>query len=412
MRNHMLLVTAALCLGSSTVSVNAHEFEASVRAFSTARHRLANDLSRRLDLPLSPDAEAFFRVASTGHWESVSNQFEQVKQQGAYGTAVPQLRNELWATIHETIGIWEVWVGWKEDSSLLRMFYEPVLASMPNGSIYFGGTDYGRFVITTVNELQETSSVFCITQNALADNTYAAYLRAVYGDSIWLPQLEDSAHAFQRYVEEVKNGKRPKNAEIEIADGRVKISGALGVMEINGILCEMIFEHNKDKHEFYVEESYVLDWMYPYLEPHGLIMRLNTNPLEALPEETVVRDRRFWTEYEGRLQAHPGFRGNVEAEKAYSKLRSAIAGLYVHRERYDEAEVAFQQAIRLCPVSPEASFRLAKMYAKQDRIADAIRTMEEYIAEDPPYSRDKAVNYLTELKNRNMQNQAIDSDKE
>lgn len=406
-RNTESLATAVLVLILAVSHGMAGDFGETVRAFSAARHSLATNLSSRLDLPLPPEADTFFRVATTGHWEAVSNQFERVKQQAAYGSANPALRNELWAPIHETIGIWEVWVGWKQNSALLAMFHDPVMKSMPKGSIYFGGTEYGRFVITTVNALRESPPVFCITQNALADNTYAAHLRAVYGDSIWIPQMEDSARAFQRYVEEVRNGKRPKNAELEIVNGRVKVSGALGVMEINGILCEMIFEHNKATHEFYVEESYVLNWMYPYLEPHGLIMKLHAQPLDQLSAESIKRDRAYWTEYEKRLTAHSGFRGNFEAEKAFSKLRSAIAGLYVHRELYEEAEQAFEQAIRLCPVSPEASFRLAKMYVQNDRTADAIRIMDAYVKSDPPYSREEAVRYLEELKERDVQNQEI-----
>jgi len=383
------------------------DFGEAVREFSSARHELARDLSLRLDLPLPPEADAFFRVATTGRWEAVSNGFEQVKQQARYGTALPALRNELWAPIHETIGIWEVWIGWKKSSSLLAMFYGPVLESMPQGSIYFGGTDYGRFVITTVNALRKPPPVFCITQNALADNTYASHLRAVYGDSIWLPQTQDSAHAFQRYVEEVKSGERPQNAELEIVNGRVKVSGALSVMEINGILCETIFDHNKERHEFYVEESYVLGWMYPYLEPHGLIMKLNAQPLEVLPDESVARDRRFWAEYERRLRAHPEFNGNLEAEKAFSKLRSAIAGIYVYRKLYDEAEMAFEQAIRLCPVSPEASFRLAKMHVEDGRVSDAVCVMDAYISRDPPYSHEEAVRYLEELKAKEQQDNTV-----
>lgn len=373
------------------------DFGTAVRTFSADRHELARGLSARLGLPLPAEAHTFFRAATTGNWEAVSNLFQQVKQHAGHHTENGVLRNELWAPIHETMGIWEIWIGWKKSSSLLGMFHEPVLASIPKGSIYFGGTDYGRFVITTVSALRKPPPVFCITQNALVDNTYAAHLRAVCGDSIWLPQMEDSAHAFQRYVEELQRGVRPKNAEIDIVAGRVKIFGALGVMEINGILCEMIFNRNKENHDFYVEESYVLDWMYPYLQPHGLIMKLNAQPLKVLPEEVVTRDRRFWADYMLQLQAHPDFRGNFEAEKAFSKLRSAIAGLYVYRKLYKEAESAFQQAVRLCPVSPEASFRLAKMYVQNERLADAVRIMEAYVARDPPYSRDEAVRYLDEL---------------
>ena len=55
-----------------------------------------------------------------------------------------------------------------------------------------------------------------------------------------------------------------------------------GVMAINGILCRMLFDHNKDSHDFYVQESYVIDWMYPYLEPHGLILKLNKEPSDSL----------------------------------------------------------------------------------------------------------------------------------
>ena len=274
---------------------------------------------------------------------------------------------------------------------------------MPKGSIYFGGTDYGRFVIATVNALQKPSPVFCITQNALADNTYAAHLRAVYGDSIWLPKEADSARAFQRYVEEVRSGKRGKNAELKMEDGRVQVSGVLGVMEINGILCEMIFEHNKGSHGFFVEESYVLNWMYPYLEPHGLIMRLNRQPLDNLSEETVSRDRDFWQRYIGLLEERPGFAANTEARKAFSKLRSATAGLYAYRKMRPQAEAAFQQAITLCPTSPEASFRLAQLYAEQERVKEAIEVMAAYLKGNPPDSRDKAEEYMKQL-NSQMQN--------
>ncbi len=363
MRYHgtMLAAAGSILLLFTVTGSSGNDFGEDVRAFSAARHELARDLSERLDLPLPTEAVAFFSVATTGNWEAVSNQFEQVRQHHEYGADNLPLRNELWAPIHETIGIWEVWHGWRKSSSLLQMFHSPVLESMPGGSIYFGGTDYGRFVITTVNALRKPPSVFCITQNALADNTYAAHLRAVYGDSLWLPQKEDSARAFKLYLAEVKSGERPRNADIDIVNGRIKVSGVLGVMEINGILCEMIFDHNKEKHEFYVEESYVLDWMYPYLAPHGLIMKLNAKPLEELPAEAVARDRQFWAQHERRLQAHPDFQGNFEAEKAFSKLRCSIAALYVYRKLYHEAELAFQQAIRLCPVSPEGSFCLAEM---------------------------------------------------
>ena len=35
--------------------------------------------------------------------------------------------------------------------------------------------------------------------------------------------------------------------------------------------------------------------MYPYLEPHGLILKINRQPLPGLSGEIVQRDRDYWT---------------------------------------------------------------------------------------------------------------------
>jgi hypothetical protein len=149
-------------------------------------------------------------------------------------------------------------------------------AAMGPDAVFFGGTDPGRFVPTyMIYSARVRPDVFLITQNALADNTYMATMRALYADQIWMPTTDDSAQSFKIYVDEVNAGKRPRNAELVVENGRVQVSGALGVMEINGILCEMIWRNNNFRHAFYVEESYPIQWMYPYFTPHGLIMKLN-----------------------------------------------------------------------------------------------------------------------------------------
>jgi tetratricopeptide (TPR) repeat protein len=171
-------------------------------------------------------------------------------------------------------------------------------------------------------------------------------------------------------------------------------------MEINGILCKMIFEHNKDAHEFFVEESYVINWMYPYLEPCGLIMKLNKQPLDKLDEGTVRRDTEFWRDTVGRLLKHPGFATNEAAMKTFSKLRSGIAGIYVHRKMIAEAEHAFREALRLYPASPEANYRLAKMYEEQGKIGEARALIEKYAETlDTPDAKKQAANYLKTLEN-------------
>ena len=59
------------------------------------------------------------------------------------------------------------------------------------------------------------------------------------------------------------------------------------------MLTKMIFDRNPD-HEFYVEESFPLDWMYPHLTPFGIIMKINRQPVPEITQEMVARDHQFW----------------------------------------------------------------------------------------------------------------------
>ena len=179
---------------------------------------------------------------------------------------------------------------------------------MGTNAIFFGGTDPGRFVPTYMIYCpQVRADVYLITQNALADNTYMAVMRDLYGDQIWIPAQQDSNTAFKQYVEGVQSGRIPAGANVNTEGGRVQVQGVQGVMQINGILCRQIFDHNQfvtemktdestrqsgfaivpldpvdaegmlRRRDFYVEESYVIAWMFPYLTPHGLIMKINNH---------------------------------------------------------------------------------------------------------------------------------------
>lgn len=272
-----------------------------------------------------------------------------------------------------------------DEEPLPNPVYPPAME--PN-AIYFGGTDPGRFVPTyMIYSACVRPDVFLITQNALADNTYMNTMRDLYGNAIWIPTPDDSARAFQVYVDEVQSGKRPKNAALTIENGRVQVSGALGVMEINGILCDMIFAKNKTRHDFYIEESYVINWMFPYLTPHGLIMKINANQ-QAISATNARDDMAFWDWYTRHLLRSTMFRRDLPAQKSFSKLRSAIAGLYAARGMRVEAEKAFQEARVLYPVSPEANFRLVQeVMLSQARYAESIDILDEYNRRDPNNDR-------------------------
>ena len=266
--------------------------------------------------------------------------------------------------------------------------------AMGEKAVFFGGTDPGRFVPTyMIYSADVRPDVFLITQNALADNTFMSVTRDLYADQLWIPTPKDSENAFAVYVDEVRSGKRPQNADLVIENNRVQVVGALGVMEINGILCDMIFKHNKRWHNFYVEESYVIPWMYPYLTPHGLIMQINAE-MTPLTQKHVTDDMDFWDWYVRRITRDDRFRRDLPAQKSFSKLRSAIAGLYMNRGRYADAERAYNEARLLYPVSPEATFRAVQdVLLRQGRLEEALEVVKFFIQQDPnndrgPYVRD------------------------
>jgi len=329
-----------------------------------------------------------------------------------------------------------------------RMFYPGGdYPPMDQNAVLYGGTDPGRFVPTYMIFCESRSKhkyssphfdpeggktfdrrdVYIITQNALADSTYMSYIRDHYDYSrpdwnnpatltnrpawqnrqlgwawltldratmyprepIWIPSEQDVQRAFQEYVNGLRNRMPAPEEQVEVVDGRVSVKGVAGVMNINGILTKWIFENNKHKHSFYVEESYVIPWMYPYLEPAGIIMKINKEPLPSPQENPALwsmiirRDRAYWDKLEAEFMARPEFRRDSDAQKTFSKLRSAIGGVYAFRRLVAEAEYAYKQAQRLCAESPEASFRCAQLYMELGQVDKAIDTLKALEALDP-----------------------------
>ncbi len=299
---------------------------------------------------------------------------------------------------------------------------------MEPSAIFFGGTDPGRFVPTyMIYSAVVRPDVYLITQNALADDTYMSVMRDLYGDEIWIPAKLDSAAAFEEYVTSMSPEERAAKGVVT-ENGRVQVTGALSVMDINGILTKMMFDHERLRHAFYVEESYVIQWMYDYLTPHGLIMKINSDK-SPLNDAIARNDMEFWDWYTRRLLRDPAFRRDFAAQKSFSKLRAAIAGLYAKVGRSelnktrDEflktqselqratneqkkmelepklqelnqkftqlnqtiqkcsplAAPAFREAVALYPASPEAAFR----YLQDDLLVrgkwDAMLDMLSYI---------------------------------
>src|SRR5262249_55568325 len=129
---------------------------------------------------------------------------------------------------------------------------------------------------------------------------------------IYSATTEDSTACFNEYISDATkraehdarfpNEQRQvkPGEDVHFDGGRVQVSGQVAVMAINGLLTKVIFDKNPD-HEFYVEESFPLDWMYPYLTPFGIIMKINRQPIGEMGEEAIARDHDFWSKYSDRL---------------------------------------------------------------------------------------------------------------
>jgi|LSQX01.3.fsa_nt_gb tetratricopeptide (TPR) repeat protein len=89
-------------------------------------------------------------------------------------------------------------------------------------------------------------------------------------------------------------------------------------------------------------------------------------------------------------------------EQAEAFFRAAETGPWesVSNRMYAEAEEAFEQAIRLCPGSPEASYRLADTQARQGQTERAVGTMRNFLRHAPPDQRDGALKYIRQLEER------------
>ena len=232
--------------------------------------------------------------------------------------------------------------------------------------------------------------------------------------------------------------------DVRYVGDKVQISGQVAVMTINGLLTKVIFDHNP-KNEFYVEESFPLKWMYPHLTPFGIIMKINRQPLPR----TDRGDRAAKTTSSGRSipsgssatgspttpasrtsppsskrcisaaisaasRATGKFVRDDQAQKAFSKLRSSIAGVYAWRvndpENQDpvvqqrmikEADFAFRQAFAFCPYSPEAVFRYVNLLLSLQRVDDALLIVTTCQKLDP-YNRQvsEVVKNLQDIKKR------------
>ena len=312
--------------------------------------------------------------------------------------------------------------------SRLFKYLTVVLTGIGNGNVGTQGSDLGSG--DSGNALVENIASllgFVLDKPFIAWGQHVENRRRAEGvypkNEIYIPTPEDSAECFQEYA---------RQKQLTSTDGTIQISGQQDVMAINGLLCKVIFD-NCPTNEFFVEESFPLDWMYPYETPFGVIMKINRTPVTELSDDVFKLDHAFWSKYSERLcgnwitydtsvqqiadfvdrtYIHNNYKGFIgdrrfvrdeDAQKAFSKLRSSQAGMYAwrcdtrtpcppeYRQKtaaseaalIREADFAFKQAFAFCPYSPEAVFRYVNFLLPLGRFDDAVLVAETCQKLDP-----------------------------
>ena len=332
---------------------------------------------------------------------------EAAEKLGVVGLGAPTLLLSLlpfWSNVtHDSQR--DHWFGW--------YFGHDTVAPMDRNAVYFGGSDFGRFVPTFMAFVEsqqdnywkrdpnfDRRDVTVITQNALCDNFYCHYIRDQYDPRFrpkeftafekWLgrdtayPKIpvtcvseEELAQCWEEYQ------KRPDVAARLAQGGPVIREGSSDVFDINGIVLWHIFQKNKASHTFYLEQSVAIPWTYPYLQPWGLIFKIMPDPMKALPADVVAKDRKYWDDYSARLLNDPNFRVDADATVTFGKLCAWHADLY-HYWHMDAEEGHFlRMALSLCPQLADTVSNLSRLLAAHNRFDEAIALVKQAQADDP-----------------------------
>ena len=99
---------------------------------------------------------SFFDAVQVDDWETATNlaaRLERASGRYAHADTNATLRGlvTVWQTIPETIGAYDQFHDW--DNKWLHRFGPGYIFDHSEGSIYFGGTDPGRFLISSVERI-------------------------------------------------------------------------------------------------------------------------------------------------------------------------------------------------------------------------------------------------------------------
>ncbi len=365
-----------------------------LKAFVAEKETLANADTN----PMPKEFKRFFAAAKRGDWLAVSNIYLNIINENTNRRSVSGV------TMGEIYGTFDTFAEGGEKYSVL--YGNDIIQSVPPGSIYLPWGGPGYSIVAAMQKSQGQGDPF-FTLSRPALNEYD-YLRSMYGGKIYAPTYEDAQHCLDEYFAEIQSrmNDRPVARYHDTPDD---------IWSMERMLTKLVFDKNIN-HEFYIE-GISWEWMYPLLEPHGLILKLNRQPLPALSDEMIQRDRNYWQKTASPLiggwvnddtfvtniaafaekvfirHDFAGFDGdtnfvqNTFAARMFSDDRVHIAELYAWRmehaanasekqRMHREADFAFRQAWALCPSAPGTVFEYTKFLSAEGRLPEAILVAE------------------------------------
>src|SRR5262249_53304461 len=144
-------------------------------------------------------------AASRGRWRSVSRQFAefQKRYQDRGELPDPGTMGTEWQAMIETYHALKAFATGEDRYA--AVFGRDIIDSIPAGSIYFGGTDPGRLIVTAMQRSHvKGDPFFTIAQDALAERPYIEYLRTMYDGQVKIPSREEWRRRFQDYYKDVE----------------------------------------------------------------------------------------------------------------------------------------------------------------------------------------------------------------
>src|SRR5205807_1705788 len=104
---------------------------------------------------MGPISKSFFTAAENGDWRGVFDGLTAMRQSAregqssSSGSRLTVVYPVEWAVVNEIGAALEEFAGSEEKYAIA--FARDIISSIPPGSIYFGGTDSGRFLVTALS---------------------------------------------------------------------------------------------------------------------------------------------------------------------------------------------------------------------------------------------------------------------